>query len=152
MSYYIGADLETSALKLLLIDDKKNVVKIVSESYDVYYPKAGWSEQNPMDWWKAFVSGVKKLTMDIDKSMVRGIAVAGQMHGLVILDDNDSVIRPVFYGMTEEQRKKQIILMKKSERKDCQIWLQILHLPDSLPQKFYGLKIMSLKISTEYQK
>lgn len=117
MSYYIGADLGTSALKLLLIDDKKNVVKIVSESYDVYYPKAGWSEQNPMDWWKAFIMGVKKLTMDIDKSMVRGIAVAGQMHGLVILDDNDSVIRPVILWNDGRTTKETDYLNEKNGKK-----------------------------------
>lgn len=94
MKYYIGADLGTSALKLLLMDADKNIINVVSESYDVSYPKSGWSEQNPYDWWGAFVSGIKKLTAEIDKSKIDGIAVAGQMHGLVILDDKGDVIRP----------------------------------------------------------
>jgi len=94
MKYFIGADLGTSALKLLLIDSDKNIIKTVTKSYDVIYPKSGWSEQNPEDWWNAFVCGVKELTKDIEKDSVCSLAVAGQMHGLVILDKNDSVIRP----------------------------------------------------------
>ncbi len=94
MKYYIGADLGTSALKLLLVDTDGKIIKTISKSYDVYFPKPGWSEQNPEDWWNAFVSGVKDLTADIDKSLISGIGVGGQMHGLVILDENDKVIRP----------------------------------------------------------
>ena len=94
MNYYIGADLGTSALKLLLMDKNRNIVNSVSRAYDVCYPKPGWSEQNPHDWWNAFVDGVGELISDIDKDSVKGIAVAGQMHGLVILDDEDNVIRP----------------------------------------------------------
>lgn len=94
MKYYIGADLGTSALKLLLIDNSGKIVKTASRSYSVYYPKAGWSEQNPKDWWEAFLSGIKELVQNIDTSKVAGIGVGGQMHGLVILDENDNVIRP----------------------------------------------------------
>ncbi len=94
MNYYIGADLGTSALKLLLVDTDGNIVNIVSKSYDVSFPKPGWSEQNPEDWWTALVEGIKELTQDTDKALIRGIGVGGQMHGLVILDENDKVIRP----------------------------------------------------------
>lgn len=52
MKYFIGADLGTSALKLLLTDS--NIIKTVTKSYDVLYSKLGWSEQNPLDWWNTF--------------------------------------------------------------------------------------------------
>lgn len=94
MKYYIGADLGTSALKLILVDNGKNVIKSVTEEYEVVYPEPGWSEQSPEEWWDAFVRGVKRLTKDVDKNDVCGIGVAGQMHGLVILDNDDRVIRP----------------------------------------------------------
>ena len=94
MKYYIGADLGTSALKLLLVDTEGNIVNTVTKTYDVCFPNPGWSEQSPEDWWKALVSGVKELVKDIDKASVGGIGVGGQMHGLVILDENDNVIRP----------------------------------------------------------
>lgn len=94
MSYFIGADLGTSSTKLLLCDESGHTISTVTRSYDVFYPKKGWSEQNPSDWWNALASGVKELTEKIDKNQIKGIAVAGQMHGLVILDKDDNVIRP----------------------------------------------------------
>ncbi|MBE6571333.1 MAG: xylulokinase [Ruminococcaceae bacterium] len=94
MNYYIGADLGTSALKLLLADQNGNTVKTVTRFYDVCYPKAGWSEQQPQDWWDAFCDGIKELAAVVLPEEIKGMAVAGQMHGLVILDKNDKVIRP----------------------------------------------------------
>lgn len=106
MKYYIGADLGTSALKLLLVDEEQRVVKTVSRDYEVSYPRSGWSEQKPEDWWNALVSGIRELTADIDKASVCAIGTAGQMHGLVILDKNDAVIRPAILwndGRTAEE-------------------------------------------------
>ena len=94
MKYYIGADLGTSALKLLLVDRCGEIVKTVTRTYSVQYPQPVWSEQNPEDWWTAFVSGVKELTNEIDPSQIKAIGVGGQMHGLVVLDKDDNVIRP----------------------------------------------------------
>ena len=91
---YIGIDLGTSSVKLLLMDSNGNVVNTVSEEYPIYFPRPGWSEQNPEDWYKAVSAGIKKLTYGIDKDKVAGISFGGQMHGLVILDENDKVIRP----------------------------------------------------------
>ncbi|MBQ7900573.1 MAG: hypothetical protein IJ365_01240 [Clostridia bacterium] len=73
MNYYIGADLGTSALKLLLTDRDKNMIKSVTKSYAVAYPKPGWSEQNPIDWWNAFTAGVKELIDGIAASASRVI-------------------------------------------------------------------------------
>ncbi len=95
MKYYIGADLGTSSCKMILCDQDGTILNSVTEYYDVHYPHSGWSEQNPEDWWEAFVKGVKKLTQGVDTSAIRSLAVAGQMHGLVILDKEDRVIRPV---------------------------------------------------------
>lgn len=106
MQYFIGADLGTSALKLLLVDNLGGIVKTVSREYPVYYPSPGWSEQNPDDWWQAFLSGVKELTADVDVSQIKGIGVGGQMHGLVVLDKDDKVIRPAILwndGRTDKE-------------------------------------------------
>jgi len=94
MNLYIGADLGTSALKLLLVDEGGAVLSTVSESYDVHFPAPGWSEQHPADWWQAFKRGVARLTDGADTACIRGIGVGGQMHGLVALDETDAVIRP----------------------------------------------------------
>ncbi|MBE7021993.1 MAG: hypothetical protein E7414_02100 [Ruminococcaceae bacterium] len=51
MNLYIGADLETSALKLMLIGADSEIIKTVTKEYSVMYPKSGWSEKKPEDWW-----------------------------------------------------------------------------------------------------
>ena len=95
MNYYIGADLGTSALKLLLTDEDGRNCGSVSREYPISFPRSGWSEQAPEDWWNAFVGGVRELIADVDASRIRGIGVGGQMHGLVMLDRQDRVLRPV---------------------------------------------------------
>ncbi|MBQ6824464.1 MAG: xylulokinase [Clostridia bacterium] len=106
MNYYIGADLGTSALKLLLVDRQGGITKEVTRSYPVLFPQAGWSEQDPEEWWQAFLSGVKELTQGIDPTAIESIGVGGQMHGLVVLDEEDRVIRPAILwndGRTNEE-------------------------------------------------
>ncbi len=92
--YYIGVDLGTSAVKLLLMDADGTILNIVSEKYPIFFPHPGWSEQNPTDWFDAVMKGIPKLVEGHDASKVAGISFGGQMHGLVILDENDDVIRP----------------------------------------------------------
>ena len=91
---YVGIDLGTSAVKLLLMDSEGNIRKIVSKEYPLYFPHPGWSEQKPEDWYEQTMAGLKELLAEADKSQVAGISFGGQMHGLVILDENDEVIRP----------------------------------------------------------
>ena len=91
---YIGIDLGTSAVKLLLMESGGKIVKIVSKEYALSFPNPGWSEQNPEDWYDQSVAGLKELLDGQDKSQVAGISFGGQMHGLVILDKDDQVIRP----------------------------------------------------------
>ncbi len=92
-NYYIGIDLGTSAVKLLLMNAKGEVVDIVAKEYPIYYPKHGYSEQDPNDWLQAVVCGIKELIKGVDSNLLKGISIAGQMHGLVILDEHDEVIR-----------------------------------------------------------
>ena len=106
MSYYIGIDLGTSAVKLLLVDEKGAICGSVTKEYPLSFPQPGWSEQNPADWWKAVQHGILQLTEHLDKSQIRGIGCGGQMHGLVALDENDAVIRPAILwndGRTAEE-------------------------------------------------
>lgn len=92
--YYIGIDLGTSAVKLLLVDEKGNIVSSRSKEYPLSFPMPGWSQQDPADWWKAIKEGLNELLDGFDGKKVAGIGCGGQMHGLVILDENDEVIRP----------------------------------------------------------
>ena len=91
---YIGVDLGTSAVKLLLMDSDGKIQNIVSKEYPLYFPNPGWSEQRPEDWYDQTMEGIKELLREADKSKVAGISFGGQMHGLVILDKEDRVIRP----------------------------------------------------------
>ena len=91
---YIGVDLGTSAVKLLLMDSAGTVQKIVSREYPLSFPQTGWSEQNPLDWYEQTIAGLHQLLEDCDRSQVAGISFGGQMHGLVTLDAEDQVIRP----------------------------------------------------------
>ena len=103
---YIGIDLGTSAVKLLLMDSEGKIVNIVSREYPLYFPHPGWSEQKPEDWYTQTMDGIKELIRDVDKSQVAGISFGGQMHGLVILDKDDNVIRPAILwndGRTTEE-------------------------------------------------
>ena len=94
MNYYIGIDLGTSSMKLMLLSADGVVVNTKSVEYSVQYPNPGWSEQNPEDWYAALKEGLPYLIKGIDSSSVKGIGVAGQMHGLVVLDKEGKVIRP----------------------------------------------------------
>ena len=94
MSYYIGIDSGTSACKLLLVDEDGGIANEVTRAYPLSFPRPGWSEQRPEDWWSAVVTGVPELLQGFDASQVAGIGSGGQMHGLVALDDHDNVIRP----------------------------------------------------------
>ena len=91
--YYIGVDLGTSALKLVMMDSRGELVKSVSKEYPLYFPNSGWSEQNPTDWFLAVKEGLKELAAGAAEK-IAGISFGGQMHGLVILDKDDNVLRP----------------------------------------------------------
>ena len=91
--YYIGVDLGTSALKLVMMKGNGELVKTVSKEYPLYFSRSGWSEQNPTDWFLAVKEGLKELAAFADEK-IAGISFGGQMHGLVILDKEDKVLRP----------------------------------------------------------
>lgn len=93
---YLGIDLGTSGLKLLLLDDQHHVHASVDAPISLQRPHPNWSEQNPADWWKALGSAVAQLRTDEPTawSQVRAIGLSGQMHGAVILGAQLDVLRP----------------------------------------------------------
>ena len=104
--YYIGIDLGTSACKLLLVDENGQILNEVTKEYPLEFPNPGWSQQKPEDWRKAMMEGVPELLSGFDGSLVAGIGAGGQMHGLVVLDKDDNVIRPAILwndGRTAKQ-------------------------------------------------
>lgn len=102
---FVGIDLGTSAVKLLLMDEKGHILKTVSKEYPISFPKPGWSEQNPYDWYDQSIAGLKELISGVEDK-IEGISFGGQMHGLVVLDEDDKVIRPAILwndGRTGEE-------------------------------------------------
>ena len=106
MAAYIGIDLGTSAVKLLLVDEQGKIYNEVTKEYPLEFPQPGWSQQNPEDWWNAVTEGIPELLAGFDAAQVAGIGCGGQMHGLVVLDKDDNVIRPAILwndGRTAQQ-------------------------------------------------
>lgn len=108
MKSYIGIDLGTSGVKLLLVESNGNILAEITENYPIFHLYPEWSEQNPENWWDAVIMGIKKLFKGQNAKDVQSISFAGQMHGLVALDEKGSVIRPCILlndGRTEKQTK-----------------------------------------------
>ena len=94
MKYLIGIDLGTSGTKTVLFDEDGNTISSHTVEYPMYQPQNGWAEQDPVDWYNAAVETLRYVTKDIDASLIAGIGISGQMHSLVMLDENNDVIRP----------------------------------------------------------
>ena len=93
MKTFLGVDLGTSSIKLTLTDIKGNILNEASETYPLFQDGV-YSEQNPSDWWNAFELALEEVLKGQDKKELEALSISGQMHGLVILDENDNVIRP----------------------------------------------------------
>lgn len=108
MNAYIGIDVGTSGLKSLLVAADGTILAENTQGYGVSYPRPGWSEQDPEEWFAAAVRGLKELLKGRDRGAVKGISFGGQMHGLVALDKEGKIIRPCILwndGRTEKQTK-----------------------------------------------
>lgn len=95
MRYLLGLDIGTSGTKTALFDEKGKTIKTATFGYDLYQPQVGWAEQDPEDWYDACIKGIRKVIEDsnVSPSDIKGVGLSGQMHGLVILDGDNKVIR-----------------------------------------------------------
>ena len=93
--YLLGIDLGTSGTKTVLFDTEGAVVASALEEYPMYQPQNGWAEQDPADWWNAAKNTIRTVLekSGADPAAVRGLGISGQMHGLVMLDENGRVLR-----------------------------------------------------------
>ncbi len=92
----LGIDVSTTGAKALLIDERGEVVASATEEYPLYTPYPLWSEQNPEDWWTGTQRAIQRALAagGVSAAEISGIGLTGQMHGLVLLDRNDQVLRP----------------------------------------------------------
>ena len=114
---YIGIDLGTSAVKLLLMNEAGQILNVVSRTYPLEFPRPGWSQQNPEDWRKAVWEGIPALLEGFDRAQVAGIGAGGQMHGLVVLDEADRVIRPAILW-NDGRTAQQVVYLNETVGKD----------------------------------
>ncbi len=93
---YLGIDLGTSGVKLVLINEVQTVVGLAQAELTVSQPQALWSEQDPAAWWQALLSAMVQLRTQVPQQLaqVTAIGLSGQMHGAVLLDAANKVIRP----------------------------------------------------------
>jgi len=101
MSLLLGLDLGTTSIKALAINHNGEVQTSHTEEYPLKHPKQGWSEQSADEWWEATVKAIRKLLEEevIKREQIRGLALSGQMHGSVFLDDKGRVIRnPILWN------------------------------------------------------
>ncbi len=93
---FLGIDLGTSAVKTVLVDGQQRILATATAPLQTSRPHPGWSEQAPEDWWQAVRNTVDTIHRDAAGSLrhLRAIGLSGQMHGLVLLDADDRVLRP----------------------------------------------------------
>ncbi len=94
--HFLGIDIGTTGVKALLVDSTGKILATDTKSYPLSTPQAGWSEQNPDDWWEATVRGIRSVVKKskISPDSICGIGLSGQMHGAVLIDKNGKVLRP----------------------------------------------------------
>lgn len=90
----LGIDIGTSSLKIVVVDDAGRIVTNYQKEYPIYYHRDAWSEQRPEDWWQAVKEGFLYLSKQVDLNSIASIGLTGQMHGLVLLDKHNRVLRP----------------------------------------------------------
>ncbi len=113
--YLIGSDIGTSGTKTVLFDLEGNTVASALSEYPLYQPKNGWAEQDPRDWWNAVCETIKAVITKsgVDPKDIKGVGLSGQMHGLVMLDKDDNVIRPSIIWCDQRTGKECVEMTEK---------------------------------------
>ena len=94
MRYLLGMDVGTSSLKTVLFDENTNIISSASAEYPLYQPEPSWAQQMPNDWWEAAKNTIKEVLKAVNPEDVKGVGITGQMHGLVLLDENGEPLCP----------------------------------------------------------
>jgi xylulokinase len=92
----LGIDVSTTATKALLVDERGAVLGVAASGYGFEQPHPLWSEQDPALWWTGTMAAIREVlaTTGVDPASIEGVGLTGQMHGAVLLDASDEVVRP----------------------------------------------------------
>ncbi len=148
--YWLGLDVGTSGSRALLVDaDGRVRFSFVAPHDEMRMERPLWAEQEPEDWWRASSAAIAGVlnTAGIDGSAVRGIGLSGQMHGLVLLDGEDEVIRPALIWCDQRSQPQVDFINAKLGEKDVVRWTanpvltgftlpKLLWVRDNEPQSF----------------
>lgn len=102
----IGIDIGTSGCKTIAIDEKGAILASSTQTYPLYTPQPGWSEQDPADWWKGVCDSLKDVTAKLKDVEIAGVGFSGQMHGMVALDENNNVLRRAILWNDQRTQKQ----------------------------------------------
>ncbi|MEW5866949.1 MAG: xylulokinase [Bacillota bacterium] len=96
MPLLLGIDIGTSGTKVVIINENGDVLGSALGAYTLHTPHPNWAEQDPEDWWKATAAAIRKACESgrVDPAQIGAVGLSGQMHGLVLLDENNEVLRP----------------------------------------------------------
>ena len=96
MTYFLGIDTSTTGSKALVIDDCGEVIAVASSPHTLQTPRPLWSEQDPREWWEAVAASIRSVLEQagVGGEAIGAVGLTGQMHGLVLLDEAGSVLRP----------------------------------------------------------
>ena len=108
MGYLLGIDIGTSGTKTALFNEKGALIASETAGYPLYQPENGWAEQKPEDWWIAVVTTITAVLQKsgINGEDISGIGLSGQMHGLVMLDADNNVLRPAIIWCDQRTAKE----------------------------------------------
>lgn len=105
--YLLGIDIGTSACKIAVFEPNGNVVASASGDYHVYYPKPGWAEQNPEEWWSAVCHAVKEVLEKgkISSAEIAGVGIDGQSWSAIPVDKEGNVLTntPIWMDTRSEE-------------------------------------------------
>lgn len=95
-SLLLGIDVSTTGVKALLIDEAGQVISSATTPHSLSTPYPLWSEQSPLDWWSGVVQSIRKALAQtgLTGTDIRAVGLTGQMHGLVLLDEKNAILRP----------------------------------------------------------
>src|SRR5215470_17978964 len=112
---YLGIDVGTGGTRALLIDTPGNVIASASAEHRHFAsPKPGWAEQDPRDWWQACGTAVRKVlqTDGVRAEDIACVGFSGQMHGAVLLNSSNEVVRPALIWCDQRSEAQSIELEK----------------------------------------
>ncbi|KRQ86271.1 Xylulose kinase [Caloramator mitchellensis] len=106
--YFMGIDLGTSSVKIILMDGEGKIVASSTKEFPIYYPYPNWAEQNPEEWWISTKEGIREIldNTGIKGEDVKSIGLSGQMHGLVMLDKNNNVLDPAILWCDQRTQRE----------------------------------------------